>query len=919
MNEAHGNWPQWDPGGRYSASVDAAVAAYEAGRHDWRIYYLKSGYAAAGQYVTISPFDVLGPDTRFDSFGVPQVFVAGEWRYNPTTIANFALWHHTRSIETGLPLDPSFWSAVAKLESMVGSDGAIRYDYSFDGMPVGWVSAMAQGQVLSVFARAYLVSDDASLIRRGNSVLDFMLKPVSQGGTRSDLSDLDPSLVDYVSFNEYAPEVSTHTLNGLMFALFGLYDWSQLGVRSNASAEGMAYSYFQSAVETLTHSLRYYDVGGFSAYDLDHIIRGVEPSVGPIYHKIHIAQLASLYSITGHPELLEWARNWAPTNQMVPPVAVNDTATTAENAQVSIAVLGNDADYPSANSTISTINGKNVGVGMPVVLASGATVVLKSDGTLTYDPSGRFDYLVAANPGAPVGTSGSTALDRFVYTTSRGVSGSVTVTVTGVAGPGDRRDVNGADILVGTSGADLLNGYGGADRIDGGPGADVMIGGGGDDVFVVDNARDIVREGIGGGRDRVEAYVNYALPPGAEIEEIVAREGVTFLAGNEFANHLRGNSAANFMTGGLGDDVLVGGLGDDFLDGGAGYDVAYFAGSRSDYALSRGTDRLVRVVGPDGVDRLGGIEQLRFADGRTISISDPASKDAFAAPALWTATKPVDGQGGWYVGDFDGDLRTDIFRYAPGVSGAEMFLSTGAAFDRAGSWTGAGNGVDNRWYVGDFNGDGRDDIFRYMPGASGADMFLSTGAAFAHSGSWTGAGYGVDNRWFVGDFNGDGRDDMFRYLPGRSGVDMFFSTGTSFEHIGSWTGAGYGADATWHLGDFNGDGSTDLLRVLASGADVFLATGTGLQHVGIWTPSGTGPDGQWSVGDFNGDGLDDILRSYEGRSSTNMFLSTGSAFVLDDGWSTAAPAPLGWLIGDFNGDATADLLGIVSGGTSVLI
>ncbi|MEA1013282.1 D-glucuronyl C5-epimerase family protein [Sphingosinicella sp. LY1275] len=913
------HWPEWDPGDRYSKSVDAAVNAYKTARHDWRIYYIRDGYNADGRYVTISPFVVLGESTRLDAFGVPQVFAQGEWRYNPTTIANFALWHHTRFVTDGTPLGSSFWSAVAKLESMIGTDGALRYDYSFGGMPPGWVSAMAQGQVLSVFARAYNISGDAALIRQGNSVLDFMLTRVEQGGTLSDLSDLDPSLHDYISLNEYAPEVSPHTLNGFMFAMFGLYDWSKLDLASNTDAQAKAATYFEASVETVSNLLPYYDVGGFSAYDLRQVIRNADPAVGPTYHKIHIAQLVSLYSITGRAEFLEWARKWAPDEQPVLPVAFNDLAQTDESASININVLANDGDPTDCGQVITKINGVAAKVGTPTTLASGALATLNSDGTITYDPNDRFNYLVAADPSSPLGSNGNAAKDYFRYTTDRGVVGTVTVTITGLSSPDDMRDRNGADTLFGTPGPDVLNGYGGHDIIDGGSGVDLMVGGDGDDEFYVDDAGDIVREARGGGFDRIWASVDYTLPLMAEIELVLALPGAIRLTGNEFDNYLIGSSADNFLYGGLGNDALAGGRGNDLLDGGGGDDVALFAGSRRDYQLSRGIDGLVQVTGPDGADKVVHIEHLRFADGSVIPVSDRASKAAFAGHAEWTAIKPIAGEGLWYIGDFDGDLRTDVFRYAPGVSGAEMFLSTGTAFQSKGSWTAAGNGADKQWYVGDFNGDGRDDIFRYMRNLSGADMFLSTGTAFAHSGSWTGAGHGLNGRWFVGDFNGDGRDDIFRYLPGTSGADMFLSTGTSFQHAGSWTGAGYGTDATWYLGDYDGDGRTDVFRMLASGVDMFLSTGTNFRHVGNWTSESAGPNARWSVGDYNGDGRDDILRSPKGQNVTEVFLSTSSAFQPDGSWTNADYGAFGWMIGDFNGDATDDLLRVTSNGTSVLL
>ena len=98
------------------------------------------------------------------------------------------------------------------------------------------------------------------------------------------------------------------------------------------------------------------------------------------------------------------------------------------------------------------------------------------------------------------------------------------------------------------------------------------------------------------------------------------------------------------------------------------------------------------------------------------------------------------------------------------------------------NWTGAGVDFDKGgWHIGDFDGDGKDDIFRYEPGTSGADMFLSTGTSFNSVGSWTGAGVDFDKGgWHIGDFNGDGKDDIFRYVAGISGADMYLSNGNNF-------------------------------------------------------------------------------------------------------------------------------------------
>jgi len=255
---------------------------------------------------------------------------------------------------------------------------------------------------------------------------------------------------------------------------------------------------------------------------------------------------------------------------------------------------------------------------------------------------------------------------------------------------------------------------------------------------------------------------------------------------------------------------------------------------------------------------------------------------AFAAGTNWlTADHGADG---WHVGDYNGDGRSDLMRYVPGVSGAQVFLSNGSNFIYSGSWSGAGNGSDG-WYIGDFNGDGRDDIMRYVPGVSGADVFLSDGTKFNYSGNWSGAGNGADG-WYIGDFNGDGRDDLMRYYPGVSGGEVFLSDGTKFIYNGSWTGAGNG-DNGWYLGKFSGTARTDIMRyvLLLSGADVFLNTGSGFTYDGSWTPAGYG-DNDWHIGDFNGDGREDLLRAIVGVTGADVLLST----VIGGGATNAMPA-----------------------------
>ncbi|MEM7693462.1 MAG: calcium-binding protein [Pseudomonadota bacterium] len=84
-----------------------------------------------------------------------------------------------------------------------------------------------------------------------------------------------------------------------------------------------------------------------------------------------------------------------------------------------------------------------------------------------------------------------------------------------------------------------------------------------------------------------------------------------------FRTDLEGN---NRLEGGVGRDVLTGFAGDDTLIGGGDFDVAVFNGARGAYDIEwlRPGEAIVR--GPDGTDRLSGIERARF-DDREVDLS----------------------------------------------------------------------------------------------------------------------------------------------------------------------------------------------------------------------------------------------------------------------------------------------------------
>jgi Ca2+-binding RTX toxin-like protein len=173
-----------------------------------------------------------------------------------------------------------------------------------------------------------------------------------------------------------------------------------------------------------------------------------------------------------------------------------------------------------------------------------------------------------------------------------------------------------AKINIGGNALDnVIGGNGATNIINGGVGADTMVGGGGDDIYYVDNADDVVIEGLGGGNDIVRAHVSMmGLPDHVERLVMLGAGGLVAV----------GNALDNVMVGGVGADTLNGRAGIDHMLGGAGDDVyvadhlsdtiTEFAGQGLDivragasYRLPQHVERL-ELLGANPINGLGGAQ-----------------------------------------------------------------------------------------------------------------------------------------------------------------------------------------------------------------------------------------------------------------------------------------------------------------------
>jgi hypothetical protein len=409
-------------------------------------------------------------------------------------------------------------------------------------------------------------------------------------------------------------------------------------------------------------------------------------------------------------------------------IAKPDDVTTAENQVLTgnlFADNGNGADRdPDGEAvTIALVNGEAANVGATITLASGAKLTVQADGTFSYDPNGKFDYLVSPSKAAATGAGNDHQTESFTYTLTDGNQVTVTVDVTGVDGPGDWLLGDGEDNTVtGTPANDLFvmhsggddTVYGlagndffyfgeemtGADRVDGGSGTDTvgLIGVYNDLVFTETSLV---------GVERLALYTSGSTPVSYKITtheaNVAAGEFLLVLAASLQANEtLTFNGTAEtdgrfIVRGGAGADMISGGARADHLMGGGGDDQLFGMG---------GNDTLVGGAGAD---------QLSGGTGRNFFQFHAAADSAVAAPDE--------------ILDFHLSDKIDLSAIDAnsGMDGNQAFAFIGdAAFSAAGQVRASYDSTSGVWSVeGDIDGDGKAD-FLILVTRSDAQPFVTS-------------------------------------------------------------------------------------------------------------------------------------------------------------------------------------------------
>jgi len=136
-------------------------------------------------------------------------------------------------------------------------------------------SAMTQGEGISVLVRAYWLTRNAKYMVAARRALEPMRTPIEEGGTCRVVPE--GLVLEEVPSEEYRA-----ILNGWVFALFGLHDYSFVADGGDVS------QLLKESLAALVAYLPLYNAGYWSYYDLSGHL------ASPFYHQLHIAQLQAL-------------------------------------------------------------------------------------------------------------------------------------------------------------------------------------------------------------------------------------------------------------------------------------------------------------------------------------------------------------------------------------------------------------------------------------------------------------------------------------------------------------------------------------------------------------------------------------------------------------------------------------------------
>lgn len=224
--------------------------------------------------------------------------------YHPIVICQYALGLFEKSFlnnHLDVSIKKNFLKQADWLVKYFQEENGISGWYlSFDikkyGIKSSWISAMAQGEAISVLVRANLLTHDSVYLEVAEKSLKPFYLNVEEGGFVNKFEGF-PIYEEYPS-----PNKTVAVLNGFIFSLFGLYDLA-IHIRNDE-----AKFLFTQGVKSLKNILKFYDLKYWSQYYLFDYPNKYPASY--TYHILAAEQLKALYFLTDENIFLIYSEKW---------------------------------------------------------------------------------------------------------------------------------------------------------------------------------------------------------------------------------------------------------------------------------------------------------------------------------------------------------------------------------------------------------------------------------------------------------------------------------------------------------------------------------------------------------------------------------------------------------------------------------
>jgi heparosan-N-sulfate-glucuronate 5-epimerase len=214
--------------------------------------------------------------------------------YTPVTVAQYGLQAAAAHVVTGRrAYRADALNAADWLVRHQRTDGGWRYHFAFTvaGFPslrAGWISAMGQGQAMSLLWRAHRLRPRAGYRRAALMALRPFERSVNSGGVVADFEGVP-------WYEEYPTLPGSHVLNGYLFSLLGLYDIAPWARRAS--------HLFRRGVASLRARISRFDRPGGSYY-----LPGLPAS--NYYNRVHVDLLGAIDYLRPSPRLQLYRARW---------------------------------------------------------------------------------------------------------------------------------------------------------------------------------------------------------------------------------------------------------------------------------------------------------------------------------------------------------------------------------------------------------------------------------------------------------------------------------------------------------------------------------------------------------------------------------------------------------------------------------